>query len=144
MRINLFYLFLLSLLTFSACKTSYTSPADYPKNQLVFGSGGGFAGTVKTYYLLEDGAVFQAVAEDSTLQKINQVDKSDTKALFAEAEDLSLPTRQLDQPGNMYAFVEWRGPETQNRLVWDMSGMGVAPELVSFHRQLMQYATPTR
>jgi len=114
MRIHFFYLL---LLTFTACKTSYTSPADYPKNQLVFGSGGGFAGTVKTFYLLEDGAVFEAVAGDSTLQKINQVDKSYTKALFAEAEDLSLPTRQLDQPGNMYAFVEWRSPDTQNRLV---------------------------
>jgi hypothetical protein len=144
MRFTIFSFLLLTVLAYSACKTRYTSPKDYPKAQLVFGSGGGFAGTVKTYHLLQDGAIFYVAPGDTTLQKINQIKKKTAKDLFAQAEALSLSIRSFNQPGNMYAFVEWRTPEREHRLVWDMSGMGVDPDLMDFHQELMQYAIPTR
>jgi hypothetical protein len=136
----------LSIMGLSACKTSYTTPEDYPKTQLVFGSGGGFAGTVNTYYLLEDGSVFHEAPRDTTAQKIRALDKQEAKALLAEAEALDIPTRQLNAPGNMYAFIEWRTAETRNRLVWDLNNANskVDPALQAFHKKLMQLSTPMR
>lgn len=139
MRFSSFSFCLIILLWLPACKSRYSSVSDYPKAQLVFGQGGGFAGTVQTYHLLQDGAVFSAPPEGTTgPQKINQVSKSTAKALFAQAESLSLETRSLRQPGNRYAFIEWRTPETQNRVVWDLDNPGKGSDLMPLHQKLMQ------
>jgi len=130
--------------TWVGCKSSSYTPDTFTKNQLIFGTGGGFAGTVDTYFLLENGQLFHQPSLESEVSAVSTLDKKTAKAFFAEAEEIDLPTRRLDVPGNMYAFLEWRTPEGSNRLVWDTFGEKAAPELKELHAKLMELAAPVR
>ncbi|MEM9987657.1 MAG: hypothetical protein AAF804_21410, partial [Bacteroidota bacterium] len=71
----------LYMLSIPACKSSYT-PATFPKSQLIFGYGGGFAGTVNTYYLLPDGSLFHLAPGQTEPELIQKMKKSEAKTLF--------------------------------------------------------------
>ncbi len=137
---------LLALLWFlmvPACKSRYT-PATFPDRQLVFGSGGGFAGTVDAYYLLEDGMVFHQAPQDEAPQKLSKLKRAEVQALFEEAESLSLSTREMRRPGNVYAFIEWKEGSQKNRLVWDPDAPKVPRELKRYYQKLMDLSRPAR
>lgn len=143
---SLFLTLVVVMAGFSGCKSSKTSytPDTYPDTQLVYGKGGGFAGTVQTYYLLKDGSLFQQSNMKGEITPLLDMQKSEAKDLFKEAEGLELATRSLNTPGNMYAFIEWRTPDASNRIVWDAMADKAPADLRRFHQRLMELAQPIR
>ncbi len=131
----------LYILSLNACKSSYT-PSTFPKSQLIFGYGGGFAGTVNTYFLLPDGSLFYLAPGQDEAELIQKMKKSEAKTFFKEAEELDLQGRNLNAPGNMYAFVGIKEGEKVHKLIWDKD-LGKAPmDLKDFYQRLMKTPTP--
>jgi len=57
-KITYSILLLVFLLSFSFCKINNYTPADYPKGQISFGSGGGITGAVNETFILENISLF--------------------------------------------------------------------------------------
>ena len=134
----------MSFFSFFSCKTAY-QPDAYKKEQMRFGSGGGFTGAVTEYCLLSSGHIFLKEHGDTTFTQINKISKSDAKAIFAEAVEKDIPTYKMKEPYNMYKFIHYMNEEGSNELVWgvDDTSKNGGGEIAGFHSKLMNLINPT-
>ncbi|MDB2607065.1 hypothetical protein N9Y48_04745 [Zobellia sp.] len=79
-RTLLFYGLL--FLTLLGCKSQQYTPDELPDKQLVFGYGGGMAGTVNTYILLENGQLFHT---NSLTQETEELEPLSKKKRYVHA-----------------------------------------------------------
>ena len=113
------YLFLLLMLTnFSFCKIQEYTPTDFPKQQIIFGSGGGITGAVSEYALLENGAVFSKKGINANYEALTKADKALTSQLFKNIEVLQLKDIQMNNPGNRYYYVTLKDKSGEHQITW--------------------------
>lgn len=93
-------------------------PQDYKKQQLIFGSGGGFAGTENIYFLQENGNLFYQQGMKGKVNKIATFSKKDVSSLFSEAAQLNISEVSFRVPGNLYFFITQGNQADKNRIVW--------------------------
>jgi hypothetical protein len=138
---QILFLVPLSILSLWACQKKIAT-AQLPETQLVFGNGGGFAGTEYTYALLEDGRIL-AVQKNAAEQKIvSRIGKAKAKTQFAASDSMRLATRLYDKPGNIYHFiVVKKAAKKENRIVWDASKP--IPDLEQFYQTLNNFLPKT-
>lgn len=132
--------FSLLLFFYGSCRsTKYQSPTDFPDRQIIFGSGGGIAGLVKTYTLLENGQLFKSSTMDSTYTALKASDKKRVSQVFNNYTFMGIDKINMNAPGNMYYFIEYKDKEAKvHKITW---GLGESPQeeanLNLFYSQLL-------
>lgn len=120
---------------FSCTSQQYTIN-DLPDTQLVFGRGGGFTGEVVTYTLLENGQLFKHSSLTKEYKEMTKINKKTAKTYFKTISDLKLADQSINQPGNMYYFIEEVEAETKNRVTWGSNEYQIAEEFISFYKEI--------
>lgn len=113
-------LFGLLLSLFTMCKTPMFNPAAYAGSYILVGEGGGFTGREKGTCINDKGLVygFEGLGEWSfTFQK--KVAADQFKQLQSNFTVLKLNELDLQEPGNMYKFIEWSDGQQKKRLTWN-------------------------
>ena len=130
-------LFLFTILLFSCNKK--LAADKMPTTRIEFGNGGGFTGAVTTYYLLEDGKIYEETADKTAYTRINKIGKDEAKNLFADCEKLN--TLRTDAPGNLYYFVTIKkGEAIPKRWIFGDPATATPQELETFYKRLVGYA----
>ena len=102
-----------------SCKTTKYTPADFPEDQITFGSGGGFSGIVTDYTLLDNGQMFQRSSTDNLFVELKSASKKATKQMFHNYKFLGIDTLTINAPGNFYYFIQYTGKDSkEDKLVW--------------------------
>ncbi len=135
-KLTQFFLLLSLALSCSFCSNKNYTPADYPKGQIIFGNGGGMAGSVTEYTLLENGALFTKKGMNAENTALKKIESKVVKQLFNNIEFLNLNEVQLNQPGNRYYFMEFKGKNKDHKIVWGGAPMGPPKEIKNFYNIL--------
>ena len=136
---RLIYLLAVGVCLLMACSSPKDFPADYKKDQIHFGQGGGFTGAVTYYVLLEDGRVFQRGQLDSTFTFLEQWTPAFTEQMFTNYSSLHLQDITYNEPGDLYYFITYRSPgDPDHRLTWGRSGFKPDQNAVRFYNLLFK------
>lgn len=128
---------LLVVLFYSSCKTTKYTPTDFPDAQITFGSGGGIAGLVTDYTLLENGQLFKRSSKDKRFVPLKGVKKDRVKQAFKNFTFLGLDKMEVDDPGNLYYFIEFKSKDgTAKKLTWGNGKTEMEKTLKLFYSQL--------
>lgn len=102
-------------------------PEKYKKAILYFGHGGGFAGIENSNALMENGRLFSKQSlSDKTYTPVTKLGRNQTAQIFSNYFFLRIPELQLEDPGNIYKFVEYTRKQNRHRLTW--GGKTLVPE----------------
>ena len=147
MRSKLFTILIFSLVFANTnCQTKRFTPLDYSNNLIIFGSGGGFAGTVTEYCILENGQCFLKKAGESEFNSIDDLDKNAVEQIFNNYTMLSLGEIKMKAPGNMYYFIKYGTKDKMYELVWGAYGEEPPANLKTYYNILNNLVNnqPTR
>jgi hypothetical protein len=112
-----------------SCKTTVLSPDNHQGMRLILANGGGFTGQVVEYILLDNGVVFRKNSMDRSVSRIKKLDRKETDQVFRNYFLLRLDESRLDEPGNMYFYIELSDKDqTANRLQWNTESTGTDVE----------------
>ena len=134
-------LLLLMVVTFSFCKTQKYTPVDYPKQQIIFGSGGGITGAVTEYALLENGAVFSKQGIQGEFKTLVKAEKAITTQLFKNIELLQLKDVQVNEPSNRYYYVTIKDKSGEHQIMW--GNAEAIPNKVKTFYDILNHLTKT-
>lgn len=110
---------------YSSCKTAKYTPMDFTKTQITFGTGGGFSGLVNDYTLLENGQLFKRSSQDDKFVELKKAKKKAVKQAINNYTFLGINELAVDQPGNLYYFIEYKDADGKtHRTTW---GNGESP-----------------
>ena len=110
---------LFMMLNFSFCKTQEYTPTDFPKQQIIFGSGGGMTGAVTEYALLENGSLFSKKGMTANYQAYAKADKTLATQLFKNIDVLQLKEIKVNNPGNRYFYVTLKDKSGEHQIMWN-------------------------
>jgi hypothetical protein len=132
------FLFLLALTTtLLSCGNKGGDPLNYPGAQLHFGQGGGFTGEVNYFVLLDNGRLFERIGSDSTYALRDTWKKRFSRQLFKEYDTLGISELTLQQPGNLYYFIEMHAPDKPPHLIiWGRQGYSPGDHVIWFYQSL--------
>jgi hypothetical protein len=140
MKFIISILIISSLLFFQYCKTTSYTPDDYPAGQIIFGSGGGFAGTYNHYYLFENGALYKNSTVDTSFQKVKKIKKNQTTQIFSNYEFLNLKDYSMDEPGNMTYYIHFKNKDINHKIQWGGTNEQVDKKVETMYGILMKLA----
>ena len=130
--------FFISLLFFVVgCKSQQYTFENLPQDRIEFGQGGGMAGGVKTYSLLENGQLFVYNSLIGESEELESASPEDPKAFFSELDAMSFKSIQFRHPGNRYYFLGRKSETGEHRTVWGEEGKDVPPAITELYRRLM-------
>jgi len=128
---------LLIVFFYSSCKTTKYTPTDFPDAQITFGSGGGIAGLVTDYTLLENGQLFKRSSKDNVFVPLKGVKKDAVKQAFKNLTFLGLDKIDTNDPGNIYYFIEYKTEEgSSKKITWGNGNAEDEKTLKLFYDQL--------
>lgn len=108
-----FFIWGTMIAVFSDC-----SPRKNKKNaayeKISFGTGGGIAGREKSHSIDRLGNLYS----DWDQKKIKTLSPSQMKKIFLNADRAGLMEASLNEPGNLYYFIEAARNNKTNRIVW--------------------------
>lgn len=137
-------LFMLSIFSWSCKGTQYTSPAEFPKKQVAFGSAGGYTGKIDRYTLLENGQIFHYNSIDKVETQINTISKSEAKAVLKKMKEIGFGEMDVVQKGNLNYSIELKDGDTVHKCSWADEGKKAPKELKELYKYLMTFAEVTR
>ena len=106
------------ILLFSSCNRKIVLPNAYVKPMISFGQGGGFTGIEKKYILQTDGNLFEKTYNKEEYTHLSRIKAQECDQLFDNYKNLGLGELQVNQPENMYYFIEFSSGENQKNLTW--------------------------
>ncbi len=118
---------LASLLFFISCSSS--KQGSNPEF-IRIGNGGGFSGLETIYTLKLNGQV------EKGNELIGKLKKADLNQILRNIEVLNLDQIELNQPGNMYKFIEYNLKGKIHRMTWDSNSSEVNNNLNLFYNHL--------
>ena len=138
-QVRNFRLFVGVLLIFLLFSCNKKLAADkMPTTRIEFGHGGGFTGAVTTYFLLDNGRIYEDTTNNKAYLRINSIGKDEAAMLFAECDKLS--TLRTDAPGNMYYFVTIKkGEQLPKRWIFGDPATATPQELEALYKRLIGY-----
>ncbi len=110
----------------------------YQGPKLVFGSGGGFAGTSSERILLPNGQVFLKANRNKQFSVCEPIDKNQARQMFNNFESLGLDKIKLDDPGNMTYFIAMENKGKVHRITWGGGNSPLDPNLKKYFNTLGQ------
>lgn len=119
-----------------AC-THKMNPDKYKKNQIIFGSGGGFTNLINEYHLLENGRFYHKQSTDTTFTELNKQNFDSVKIIFAKTKGLFNEIKELHEPGNKYYFIKIKHDSTTKELVWGASKENSQAKAKDLYKELM-------
>ena len=131
-------LWLLALIFFhgTGCKTGKYEASNLPPEQICFGEGRGVTGAMHEYVLLPNGQLFYRGAVGAELEEIKGISRAKAKKLFAELSEIAFPEIVMDEPGNIYHFVEFYNQDSRHRVTWGRHDRPVDPGLQGLYQKL--------
>jgi len=134
--------FFLLIMSFNQPGLSQKKIANYPKDIIYFGQGGGFAGIETTYALLESGDLYKKQSlNDAEYTFIKRLPTGETKQIFSNYAFLGIPAMQLNQPANTYQFIEYADKASRQKLVW--GGAEDVPGNLKLYYSLLKHIVTT-
>lgn len=135
----------LAIITLSGCSRQQQSgglatndPSDYAGTTLTVGKGGGFAGTVREYRLLDSGELFVKEANEQDFQFLKKKNLRQTKRWFARLQTIDFATMDYNKPGNVYQFIDLKSDSTVHRVTWSGGNPAVPVGLADFYNDFMK------
>lgn len=122
-------------IAFSACKTPTYTSENLPEKQLYFGNGGGFAGLVTEYLLLENGQLFKVNAPGD-LTEMNKVKKKTAAGIYQNYTEAGFDDLLFNQPGNIYYFIRMVNGENENYCSWSDQRPLPEEKMMDFYKNL--------
>ena len=113
------------------------TPDKYKKNQIVFGSGGGFANLVHQYHLLENGRLYHKLNGSDVFEALGKQNSDSVKGLFGEIKILFDSTKNFREPGNVYYFVKFKQDSVTKAIVWGSATENPPEAAKDFYKKLM-------
>ncbi len=129
---------------FPGCKSSKYTPVDYPDMQIIFGKGGGFAGTVSEHCIFENGTVFKGTGLiEKTYEKKGKLSNEIMEQLLANLETLKIADQKFNRPGNLYSYIEIKngGTSTTHRITWGDPQIPVSKNVQLFFNLLNHHVS---
>ncbi|MCI4667329.1 MAG: hypothetical protein MRZ79_04150 [Bacteroidia bacterium] len=139
MRIFLPLLLMLSFLSWSCKGTQYASPAEYNKEKIIFGAGGGFTGKYETYSLLSNGQLFYKNSISEQESQVAGLSKKETKAILKKLKDMGFDDMNVEKNGNYNYFIEHNDGENSHKCSWADDKQDVPASLKELHKTLMAF-----
>lgn len=126
------------IILFSQCKSSeeVQSPELFDKRKITFGSGGGFAGTITEYCLLENGQLFGKQTKMLDWQSMDTLDKTKVKQYFKQIDKLKLMDVNFDNPGNWSYFITINDGGKDHKIRWSMEQKPIGTNVETFYNIL--------
>ena len=121
-----------------SCKSQQFTLENLPEKQLVFGKGGGMAGSVDTYILLENGQLFHTNSITKKSEELEEVEVAKTKELFDQLDALQLASIDFNHPGNIYYFIEDVNEDSSSKVVWGSNDYEVEPLCKTLYTNLVE------
>lgn len=112
---------------------------DFPKGQIIIGSGGGYAGTMNEFVLLENGEMFSKTSLEGDYLNFKKLERNAAKQLFNNIEQFNIKDVKLDNPGNMYYYVQIKDKNSDHRIVWG-GGEPVPKQVKTLYNILNHYS----
>lgn len=139
---------LILALPFLSCKTQekiYT-PESYAREIISFGSGGGFTGKTTSYSILRNGQMFKNGSEVSGVAsgELNKLEDKIVDQLFLNFVNLKLVEITLDDPGNMYRFINYKENGNIHQIKWGGKNEEVPKNVKTFYKILNQLASKNK
>lgn len=128
-----FSFWLLVFCAISACSSAKFTVGSLPKQQLIFGSGGGFTGKYDSNLLLENGQIFKKDFLNSQFIEQKGIRKRKARAFFRAADELELGQMDFNHPGNLSMFLEFQTDSTTARVTWGDPNFAVNQKVKDLH-----------
>ena len=138
----LFFLVLNFLFFHSSCQTKRYTPSDFTGDMIIFGSGGGFAGTVTEYCLLENGQLFLKKPGESSFAPLDDIDINLARQTFQNYKTLDLASIKLRVPGNMYYFVRKGTKDKMHEITWGAHDASPPDKVKTYYSHLNNLVNP--
>ncbi|MGP1993528.1 hypothetical protein D9V96_016730 [Zobellia laminariae] len=129
----------LLFLTLLGCKSQQYTFDELPEKQLVFGYGGGMAGKVDTYILLENGHLFHNNSLTQETIELETLSKKQAEEYFLKLEELSLSTLDFNHPGSRYYFLEEVNEDGKHKIVWGASDHKLSKKYLDFYKEIKNH-----
>lgn len=115
---RIIYLCIILVLAVS-CKSS-KDPVKGITNEtfILFGTGGGFTGKVTSYKLYESGQIKKQSGVQTAFNSHATIDERTCTQIFNSIEQLDLKSRPINDPGNLYYFIEINEKGEKTRFTW--------------------------
>lgn len=126
---------LVSTILLSSCKTTKYSLTNPPSNTISFGDGGGFAGLETGFTILENGQVFKHNTPGDTTE-LEAVKKKEAKQFYEQFKGLRLAQLDIDQPGNMYYFLNFTTADISHGITWGAADYNIRKDILDFYKSL--------
>lgn len=132
------FFLLFFLLSLFSCKTNgVVSPNEHKGNQLWLSHGGGFAGTYKTYCLLDNGQLFKGTKQMDPVNPVKGLKKETVTQIFSNYKILGLQNEKIESYGNLnYSITMINKDGERHKLIWE-KGQGGTENLQLFYRNIM-------
>lgn len=130
----------LALLLFSQCKVVKYTPDKLPTKQIIFGDGGGFVGVETSYTLLENGQIFKQVGVDADYEELKSIKPKSAKDIFEKVHSLQLYKMDIEQPGNLYYFIQEVNESIDSRVTWGAGDYLPPQSVISVYKELQELA----
>lgn len=135
---------LLLFLAVSACSTRQYTADDLSEERLIFGHGGGFAGSLEEYVLLRNGQLFARKEWGAELEEWGRLEPATARRQFRQLKKTDFDDIRYDRPGNMYYFIRYQRSDYTHQVQWSAAQGPPEKELKQLYQQLMDLAEKAR
>ena len=108
---------------------------------ILFGTGGGFTGKVTSYKLYESGQIKKQSGIKTAFNSHTTVKVKTCEQIFKSIEQLDLKSKPINDPGNLYYFIELNEKGEKTKFTW--GGINEEPDnaIRAFYNLLNGLAT---
>lgn len=128
---------------FSSCKTKQYTMEENPEPMITFGSGGGFTGQSTFYTLFKNGQLYKKKGLRGEHTPLENVKKKEVLQIFKNYEVLNLAEVNINEPGNMSYFIEFKDENGVHRMTWGGNTTSPSNDLLLFYKLLMNTTKPS-
>jgi hypothetical protein len=111
----------------------------YRKSNCIFGERDPFAGSVRSFILLDNGQVFKRTfqQEKEQLVELEPFTPEEGRAAFRKLDGLRLEEYDYHRPEGMSPFLRVLTTEIDHEVIWGARGFTVREEVGAFYEELM-------
>ncbi len=113
---------------------------DHPDQAIVFGEGGGFAGTVTKYKLYKNGQLFRKMPRKHAFTEMMPIEKTQAEQYFNTVETMGFKNMSCNEPENWYYLLEMENGDNFTKLVWGANSTTATETLKLFCKNLLNVA----
>ncbi|WNJ20772.1 hypothetical protein [Pontibacter sp. G13] len=113
--------------------------------ELYFGSGGGATGEINAYCLLDNGRLYHRPTKTGEFFLVDRIPKRRRNDLFWQVDNLDLFGVQFLEHENRFRFLQIKGQEGVNRVMWgDRTASQLPDGITDLYKELQVIAAESR